>query len=122
LTWTAIVSPEKDGKEGVQYAVLLASGSSPLPGRIGIIGFGFTKLLPVQMPYPGLGLLNTDFGDLTAQKIFGCQSASFPWYQVFAGVVEVLAGTLLLFRRTTTLGAILLFGGTGRYRVRQLCL
>jgi hypothetical protein len=36
-----------------------------------------------------------------------------PWYQVFAGVVEVLAGTLLFFRRTTTLGAILLFGALG---------
>jgi hypothetical protein len=37
---------------------------------IGIIGFGFTKLFPVQMPYPGHGLLNTDFGDFTAQKIY----------------------------------------------------
>ncbi len=36
-----------------------------------------------------------------------------PWYQVFAGIVEVSAGTLLLFRRTTTLGSILLFGALG---------
>jgi hypothetical protein len=36
-----------------------------------------------------------------------------PWYQIFAGVVEVAAGTLLLFRRTTTIGAILLFGALG---------
>ena len=80
---------------------------------IGIIGFGFTKLLPVQMPYPGYGLLNTDFGDLTAQKIFWLSVGIVPWYQVFAGVVEVLAGTLLFFRRTTALGAILLFGALG---------
>jgi hypothetical protein len=80
---------------------------------IGIIGFGFTKLLPVQMPYPGLGLLNTNFGDLTAQKIFWLSVGIVPWYQVFAGVIEVTAGTLLFFRRTTTLGAILLFGALG---------
>jgi hypothetical protein len=80
---------------------------------IGIIGFGFTKLLPVQMPYPGLGLLNTDFGDLTAQKIFWLSVGIVPWYQVFAGIVEVLAGTLLFFRKTTALGAILLFGALG---------
>ena len=80
---------------------------------IGIIGFGFTKLLPVQMPYPGYGLLNTDFGDMTAQKIFWLSVGIVPWYQVFAGVVEVLAGTLLFFRRTTTLGSILLFGALG---------
>jgi hypothetical protein len=80
---------------------------------IGIIGFGFTKLLPVQMPYPSLGVLNTNFGDLTAQKIYWLSIGIVPWYQVFAGVVEVLAGTLLLFRKTTTIGAILLFGALG---------
>ena len=81
--------------------------------RIGIIGFGFTKLLPVQMPYPGLGLLNTNFGDMTTQKIFWLSVGIVPWYQVFAGVVECLAGTLLFFRRTTTIGAILLIGALG---------
>jgi hypothetical protein len=80
---------------------------------IGIIGFGFTKLLPVQMPYPSLGLLHTDFGDLTAQKIYWLSVGIVPWYQVFAGVVEIAAGTLLFFRRTTFLGAALLFGALG---------
>ncbi|MDJ1497261.1 hypothetical protein QNI19_30260 [Cytophagaceae bacterium DM2B3-1] len=80
---------------------------------IGIIGFGFTKLLPVQMPYPSVGLLNTNFGDLTAQKIYWLSIGIVPWYQVFAGVVEVLAGVLLFFRGTTTFGAILLFGALG---------
>lgn len=80
---------------------------------IGIIGFGFTKLLPVQMPYPSLGILNTNFGDLTAQKIYWLSIGIVPWYQIFAGVVEVAAGTLLFFRKTTTLGAILLAAALG---------
>src|SRR6202012_6267008 len=80
---------------------------------IGIIGFGFTKLFPVQMPYPSLGVLNTNFGDLTAQKVFWLSVGIVPWYQVFAGVVECLAGALLFFRRTTTVGAILLFAALG---------
>jgi hypothetical protein len=80
---------------------------------IGIIGFGFTKLFPVQMPYPSIGLLNTNFGDFTAQKLYWMSVGIVPWYQVFAGVVEVLAGTLLLFRATTTWGAILLLGALG---------
>jgi hypothetical protein len=80
---------------------------------IGIIGFGFTKLLPVQMPYPSIGLLNTDFGDFTAQKIYWLSIGIVPWYQVFAGVVEITAGVLLFFRKTTTFGAILLFGALG---------
>jgi hypothetical protein len=80
---------------------------------IGIIGFGFTKLFPVQLPYPSLGILNANFGDLTAQKIYWLSIGIVPWYQVFAGVVEVLAGALLFFRKTTLLGAILLFGALG---------
>lgn len=80
---------------------------------IGIIGFGFTKLLPVQMPYPSTGLLNTDFGDLTAQKIYWLSIGIVPWYQIFAGIVEVTAGTLLFFRRTTLIGSVLLFGALG---------
>lgn len=80
---------------------------------IGIIGFAFTKVLPVQMPYPSLGLLNSDFGDLTAQKIYWLSIGIVPWYQVFAGVVELAAGTLLLFRKTTAIGAILLFTALG---------
>jgi len=80
---------------------------------IGIIGFGFTKLLPVQMPYPSQGLLNTDFGDFTAQKIYWLSIGIVPWYQVFAGVVEIGAGALLFFRKTTFLGAALLFAALG---------
>jgi hypothetical protein len=80
---------------------------------IGIIGFGFTKLLPVQLPYPSLGVLNTYYGDLTAQKIYWLSIGIVPWYEIFAGVVEVAAGALLFFRRTTLLGAILLFGALG---------
>ncbi|WP_276346356.1 hypothetical protein [Daejeonella sp. JGW-45] len=80
---------------------------------IGIIGFGYTKLFPTQMPYPSLGLLNTDFGDFTAQKIYWLSVGIVPWYQVFGGVVELLAGGLLLFRKTTTYGAILLIGALG---------
>lgn len=80
---------------------------------IGIIGFGFTKLMPTQMPYPSLGLLNTNFGDFTLQKIYWLSVGIVPWYQVFAGVVELTAGILLFFRGTTTLGAILLLGALG---------
>lgn len=80
---------------------------------IGIIGFGYTKLFPTQMPYPSLGLLNTDFGDFTAQKIYWLSVGIVPWYQVFGGIVEIAAGALLMFRKTATYGAILLIGALG---------
>ena len=113
LIWTLIV--RRRGTERKEYNTLYYWLRVIVRYRagIGIIGFGFTKLLPVQMPYPGLGLLNTNFGDMTAQKIFWLSVGIVPWYQVFAGVVECLAGTLLFFRKTTTLGAILLIGALG---------
>jgi hypothetical protein len=113
LIWTFIVRARKTERK--EYSTLYYWLRVVVRYRagIGIIGFGFTKLLPVQMPYPGLGLLNTNFGDMTTQKIFWLSVGIVPWYQVFAGVVECLAGTLLFFRRTTTIGAILLIGALG---------
>lgn len=110
LVWTFIV--KKRGTERKEYNTLYYWLRVVVRYRagIGIIGFGFTKLLPTQLPYPSLGILNTNFGDLTAQKIYWLSVGIVPWYEIFAGVVEVMAGALLFFRRTTTLGAILLFG------------
>lgn len=113
LLWTFIVKKRKTEAENYNLGYYWLRAIVRYRAGIGIIGFGFTKLLPVQMPYPSLGLLNTNLGDLTAQKIYWLSVGIVPWYQVFAGVVELTAGTLLLFRGTTTLGAILLFGALG---------
>ncbi|MBV4355922.1 MFS transporter [Pinibacter aurantiacus] len=113
LVWTFTAKALKKERQEYNTAYYWLRAIVRYRAAIGIIGFGFTKLLPVQMPYPSLGVLNTDFGDLTSQKIYWLSIGIVPWYQVFAGVVELTAGTLLFFRRTTTLGAILLFGALG---------
>lgn len=111
LIWTFIVSKKPITNYNVLYYWLRVVVR--YRAGIGIIGFGFTKLLPTQMPYPSFGILNTNFGDMTAQKIYWLSIGIVPWYQIFAGVVEVAAGTLLFFRKTTTLGSILLFAALG---------
>ena len=113
LLWTTIVRVRKTERQEYNTLYYWLRVVVRYRAGIGIIGFGFTKLFPVQMPYPSLGLLNTNFGDLTAQKIFWLSVGIVPWYQVFAGIVESAAGALLFFRRTTTLGAILLLGALG---------
>jgi hypothetical protein len=110
LIWTAIDRGKTKNYDTLYYWLRVIVRYR---AGIGIIGFGFTKLFPVQLPYPSLGLLNTNFGDLTAQKIYWLSVGIVPWYQAFAGIVEVAAGALLFFRRTTLLGAILLFGALG---------
>ncbi len=111
--WTAFVKWRKNERKDYNTLYYWLRVIVRYRAGIGIIGFGFTKLFPVQMPYPSLGVLNTNFGDMTAQKVFWLSVGIVPWYQVFAGVVESLAGALLFFRRTTTVGAILLLGALG---------
>jgi len=113
LLWTVIAKVLK--KERNEYNKLYYWLNVIVRYRagLGIIGFGFTKLFPVQMPYPSLGLLDTDYGDLTAQKIFWLSFGIVPWYQIFAGVLEVGAGALLFFRKTVAIGAALLVGALG---------
>jgi len=113
LIWTFIDNRRKNPVQNYNLLYYWLRAIVRYRAGIGIIGFGFTKLLPVQMPYPSTGLLNTDFGDFTAQKIYWLSIGIVPWYQIFAGVVEVTAGTLLFFRRTTLIGSVLLFGALG---------
>ncbi|GAB3720847.1 hypothetical protein [Spirosoma lituiforme] len=110
LIWTAVVALRRTEPSNYNWLYYWLRVVVRYRAGIGIIGFGFTKLLPTQLPYPSLGLLNTNFGDLTAQKIYWLSIGIVPWYEVFTGVVEVLAGALLFFRATTFWGAVLLFG------------
>ena len=70
LIWTVIVKVIK--REPKEYNLLYYWIRVVVRYRagIGIIGFGYTKLMPTQMPYPSYGLLNTNFGDFTLQKIY----------------------------------------------------
>ncbi len=74
---------------------------------IGIVAWGFRKLVPGQMVWPTLGILNTPMGDFQAQKLYWQSVGITPGYEVFLGVAEFTAGFLLLFRKTTALGAAL---------------
>lgn len=80
---------------------------------VGIIAFGFIKLFPLQMPYPSLSNLHTNYGDFLPWKIYFHTLGIAQPYEVFLGAVEVLAGILLLFRRTVTFGAGIILGFTG---------
>jgi hypothetical protein len=66
--------------------------------------YGFAKVFPVQMIFSRLSLTQR-WGDFSLfDALWAFMAASKP-YQIFSGVMEVLPGILLLFRRTTPLGA-----------------
>jgi hypothetical protein len=87
---------------------------------IGIIGYGFIKLFPLQAPFPSISNLNTAYGDFTDWKIFSMSLGIVPGYESFLGGVEIIAGLLLLSRKTATFGAFLIIVFTGNVFISNL--
>jgi uncharacterized membrane protein YphA (DoxX/SURF4 family) len=73
---------------------------------ITLLSYGFSKVFPVQFPFPALSRMIEPFGDFSPMGVLWQFMGSSPAYTIFAGMMETLGGTLLLFRRTTTLGAL----------------
>jgi hypothetical protein len=87
---------------------------------IGVIGYGFIKFFPLQAPFPSISNLNTNYGDFTDWKIFSMSLGIVPSYESFLGGIELLAGFLLLCRKTATLGALLIVVFTGNVFIANL--
>jgi hypothetical protein len=80
---------------------------------IGIIAYGLIKFFPLQMPYPSLSNLHTNYGDFFAWKIYFHTIGITQGYEIFLGAVEIIAGLLLLCRKTVTFGTGIILGFTG---------
>ena len=69
--------------------------------------YGILKLFALQMYFPSLHQLATPLGDLLPMRFSWLFIGYSTTYQVFSGAMEVLAGLLLLYRRTATIGIML---------------
>ncbi len=87
---------------------------------IAIIGYGIIKVFPLQAPFPSISNLNTSYGDFNDWKVFSLSLGVVPSYERFLGAFEVLAGVLLFFRRTASLGAIVVLIFTGNVFISNL--
>ena len=72
--------------------------------------YGFAKVVPLQFQSPGFQKLIEPYGDFSPMGVLWSFMGASMAYTIFAGMCEVVGGTLLLFRRTTTLGAMVSFG------------
>jgi uncharacterized membrane protein YphA (DoxX/SURF4 family) len=72
-----------------------------------MFSYGVFKIIPAQMPYPNLFELVRPFGHFLPIQVRWTYMGAGPAYEIFAGCAEVLGGVLLLFPRTTTLGALI---------------
>jgi hypothetical protein len=73
-------------------------------------GYGISKLFCFQMPFPSLSQLATPLGDYLPMRLSWMYMGYSSTYQFFAGAFEVIAGILLLFRRTATFGTVVALG------------
>jgi hypothetical protein len=77
-----------------------------------MIGYGFAKAFPLQMPAPFLTRLLEPYGNFSPMGVLWYSiGASFP-YERFTGIVEVVGGTLLFVPRTQLAGVMILLGAT----------
>ncbi|MEA1784845.1 hypothetical protein U1E44_01965 [Arenibacter sp. GZD96] len=109
LVWTLLEKKERDYNYWhyilrviLRYRLALA-----------VIAYGFIKLFPLQAPYPSISHLNTTYGAISTWKLFSLSLGIVPSYESFLGFVELFAGILLLFKRTTTIGAFIIISFTG---------
>ncbi|HEV2288846.1 MAG TPA: hypothetical protein VGR81_07835 [Candidatus Acidoferrales bacterium] len=71
-----------------------------------MLSYGAAKILPLQMPFPSLNRLLEPYGNLSPMGVLWASIGASQAYEVFAGAAEMLGGILLIFPRTTTLGAL----------------
>jgi uncharacterized membrane protein YphA (DoxX/SURF4 family) len=75
-----------------------------------LIIYGWMKAIPTQMPFPGPDRLVSTFGDASPMGLLWTFMGASPAYQILSGLGEIVGGMLLLWRRTTLLGALLSAG------------
>lgn len=77
---------------------------------LNMMAYGFAKLALIQFSEPTLERLIMPVGELSPMGLLWTFMGYSAVYQIFGGLMEVVGGFLLLFRRTTTLGALLIAG------------
>ncbi|NVJ05489.1 DoxX family membrane protein [Myxococcus sp. AM001] len=75
-----------------------------------MLSYGLSKLFKSQFPFPGPERLAQPLGDFSPMGLLWTFMGFSKGYNVFTGGAEFLGGCLLLFRRTTTLGALVVAG------------
>jgi hypothetical protein len=68
--------------------------------------YGMVKVIKLQFPFPFLSRLIEPYGDSSPMGLLWTFMGYSKPYTFFGGASEILGGALLLFKRTTTVGAL----------------
>jgi hypothetical protein len=85
-----------------------------------MVRYGFSKVIPTQMPTLFLPRLVEPFGNFSPMGVLWTSIGASPAYESFTGAIELLGGVLLFFPRTTLLGALICLAGAGEVFVLNM--
>ena len=74
-----------------------------------MLGYGMVKAVPLQMPAPGLTRLLEPFGNFSPMGVLWASIGASKSYEMFAGIMELIGGTLLFIPQLALLGAMVTF-------------
>lgn len=103
LIWTAIDRNSKSYHRMAEGLWILARYYL----AVVLLGYGLSKVFPMQFPEPGLIRLTQEYGDSSPMGLAWTFMGFSTGYQVFAGIMEVIPALLLFFRRTVLIGALI---------------
>jgi hypothetical protein len=83
--------------------------------------YGFAKIIPTQFGPPGLNRLMETYGASSPMGLLWTFMGASPVYTQFTGLVETIAGLLLLFRPTALLGSLICIGVTLNIVLLNFC-
>lgn len=86
-----------------------------------MLQYGFFKVIQLQFPFPSNGRLMQSIGDMSPMGLAWTFMGYSKGYNFFAGFLEVLGGFLLCFRRTATLGALIVLGVMSNVVAMNFC-
>ncbi len=102
LVWTVV----RDAPSHRRLAVWLVSALRYVLA-VSLMGYGAAKIMLQQMPAPDAARLTQQFGELSPMGLLWAFTGASPAYEIFGGLAEFIPGVLLVFRRTSLVGAML---------------
>jgi len=73
-----------------------------------MLAYGFSKVIPMQFSEPNLIRLTQEYGDSSPMGLAWTFMGFSTPYQMFAGLMELFGASLLFYRRTVLVGALVL--------------
>jgi uncharacterized membrane protein YphA (DoxX/SURF4 family) len=86
-----------------------------------LLSYGFGKVFPLQFQPPRLAQMVQPYGQFSPMGVLWSFMGVSTAYIIFSGAAELAGGLLLLFRRTTSLGALVSFAVLLNIFVLNLC-